>query len=346
MRYRLMGRTGILLSEFGLGTNMFGGEGRWKAFGALDEREATAVVGAAVESGINLIDTADVYGDGESEVRVGQAIRNLSVSRHDLVVATKVALRTRPGPNAVGLSRAHIIASAETSLRRLQSDHIDLYQLHSFDPATPLEETLAAMDILVRQGKVRYVGCSNFAAWQIALARGAAMARGLPLIEAIEANYTIASRVIEREIVPLAEHQGIAILVWGPLAAGLLTGKYDRQGKGPENSRLGGGGHTSADRDGALAAVEAIRPVAEAHRTTVGAIALAWLLHRKSVTSVIVGCRTVAQLRENLASADIVLSASDLETLDAIARLPLEYPMNKQDRLAADRLAPLRPQTA
>jgi aryl-alcohol dehydrogenase-like predicted oxidoreductase len=346
MRYRLMGRTGILLSEFGLGTNMFGGTDRWKAFGALDERQATEIVGAAIDSGVNMIDTADVYGDGESEVRVGQAIRNLSVSRHDVVIATKVALRTRPGPNAVGLSRAHVLASAESSLRRLKCDHIDLYQLHSFDPVTPFEETLAALDILVRQGKVRYVGCSNFAAWQIALARGAAMAHALPKIEAIEANYTIASRVIEREIVPLAEHQGIGILVWGPLAAGLLTGKYDRQGKGPENSRLGGGGHTMADRDTALAAVEAIRPIAEAHRTTVGAIALAWLLHRRSVTSVIVGCRTQEQLRENLASADIVLSASDLAALDAIGGLPIEYPMNKQDRLAADRLAPLRRQTA
>lgn len=339
MRYRFMGATGLLLSEFSLGCNMFGGQGdRWKAFGALDQAQANQIVGAAVESGINLIDTADRYGDGESEVRVGQAIRDLSVGRDQVLLATKVALRTGPGPNAVGLSRAHILDAAEASLRRLNTDYIDIYHLHNFDTRTPLEETLSAFDLLVRQGKVRYVGCSNFAAWQMATARGIARREGLPLISAAMVGYSISERAAEREIVPFLRHDNVAMLAWGPLAAGLLTGKYAPDGQAPAGSRLSSGATTSANQERALAAVEVMRPIAAEIGVSVGRLALAWLLHQQHVTSIVIGCKTTEQLRDNLQAADVVLSEPHLAALNAICRPQPEYPHGPQASAAANRL--------
>jgi aryl-alcohol dehydrogenase-like predicted oxidoreductase len=339
MRYRLLGETGLLVSEIALGTNTFGGKSdRWKAFGALDAKQVAAILGSAADAGINLIDTADSYGDGESEERVGQALRDLELRRESMLIATKVCLRTGTDPNAAGLSRAHILNSIETSLRRLKTDYVDIYQLHNFDPYTPLEETLETLAILVRQGKVRYLGCSNFAAWQVALMRGICEARNLPHIQSVEANYTISSRVIERELVPLLEHQGMGLIVWGPLAAGLLTGKYDRDGGGPQGARLASGASTMANRARALDAVDIMRPIAEAHRTTVGQIAIAWLLSRKVVSSVVVGCKAPDQLKENLSALQVTLSKDDLAALDSCAPLPVEYPFNMQASAAAARL--------
>ena len=339
MRYRLIGDTGLLVSELGLGTNMFGGKSdRWKAFGALDKSQATRVVGKALESGINLIDTADSYAEGESEVRVGEALAELSARREDVLIATKVCLRVGEAPNAAGLSRAHILNSIDRSLTRLKTDYVDIYQLHNFDSLTPFEETLGALDALVRQGKVRYVGCSNFAAWQLALLRGVSAARNLPRVESVEANYTISARVIERELVPLLQHQKIGLFVWGPLGAGLLTGKYDREGHGPAGARLVSGATTMANRDRALDAVDAMRPIATAHGVNVGQIALAWLLHKPFVTSVIVGCKNGEQLEDNLGATSVTLSKEELTALDKIAAPAVEYPMNMQASTAANRL--------
>ena len=279
MRYRFLGRTGLLVSELGVGTNTFGGQSaRWKAFGALDREGVGAVLRTAFEAGINLIDLADTYGDGESETRAGEALQDLGIARDLVILADKACLRAGPGPNAVGLSRAHVFDSVEKSLRKLKTDYLDIFQLHNFDASTPLEETLGALAILVQQGKVRYVGCSNFAAWQVALARGVAEARGLPRIESVEANYTISARVIERELIPLLHHQNMGLLVWGPLGAGLLTGKYDRKGGGPAGARLVSGGATMANRERALDAVDVMRPIAKAHGVNVGRVALAWFL--------------------------------------------------------------------
>jgi aryl-alcohol dehydrogenase-like predicted oxidoreductase len=339
MRYRFLGRTGLMVSELGLGTNTFGGQSeRWKAFGALDRKGVGAVLKTAVDAGINLIDLADTYGDGESETRVGEALKDLKVARSEVILATKACLRAGPGPNAVGLSRAHVTDSVETSLRKLQTDYIDIFQLHNFDVETPLEETLDALGVLVQQGKVRYVGCSNFAAWQVALARGVADTRRLPKIESVEANYTVSARVIERELIPLLRHQGMGLLVWGPLGAGLLTGKYDREGGGPAGARLVSGASTMANRDRALDAVDVMRPIAEAHGVNVGRIALAWLLAKPAVSSVIVGCKSPEQLLDNLAALDVELTAEEMTALDAVAALPVEYPANMQASAAANRL--------
>jgi aryl-alcohol dehydrogenase-like predicted oxidoreductase len=340
MRYRFLGRTGLLVSELGLGTNTFGGgqDSRWKAFGALDRQGVGAVIGAALDAGVNLIDLADTYGDGESEARVGEALQDLGVARDQVILTDKACLRTGPGPNAVGLSRAHVMDSVETSLRKLKTDYLDIFQLHNFDAATPIEETLEALEILVRQGKVRYVGCSNFTAWQVAVARGVAEARRLPRIEAVEANYTVAARVIERELIPFLSHQGVGLLVWGPLGAGLLTGKYDRQGGGPEGARLVSGGSTIANRERALDAVDVMRPIAAAHGASVGQVALAWLLAKPAVSSVIVGCKSPEQLRDNLAAMALTLTPEDMASLDAVAALPAEYPMTTQASAAANRL--------
>lgn len=339
MRYRFLGRTGLMVSELGVGTNTFGGQSeRWKAFGALDRQGAGAVLGAAFDAGINLVDLADSYGDGEAEARVGEALQDLETPRANVILATKACLRTGPGPNAVGLSRAHVLDSVEASLRKLRTDYLDVFQLHNFDAETPLEETLEALDVVVRQGKVRYVGCSNFAAWQVALTRGISDARRLPKIESVEANYTVAARVIERELIPLLRHQGMGLLVWGPLGAGLLTGKYDRDGGGPKGARLVSGASTMANRERALDAVDVMRPIAQAHDATIGQIALAWLLAKPTVTSVIVGVKSPDQLRENLGALAVTLTADELAALDAIAPLAPEYPMTMQASAAANRL--------
>lgn len=340
MRYRFMGKTGLLLSEFALGTNTFGGEGEfWKAFGALDQGQTNKVIGAAFDAGINLLDTADRYGDGESEVRAGQAIRDSSIGRDKVILATKVALRTGPDANNVGLSRAHILNAAEGSLRRLNTDYIDIYHLHNFDRKTALEETLSALDLLVRQGKVRYVGCSNFTAWQIAKARGIAMRDHLPLLSAAMVSYSVSERAAEREIIPFLLSDDIAMFAFGPLAAGLLTGKYTSDGQAPAGSRLSSGVPvSSANRPRALAAVEVMRPIAAEIGTTVGRIALAWLLRQPCVTSIVLGCKTVDQLHDNLLSADVVLTDQQLAALDAVCRPEPEYPFGQQASAAADRM--------
>jgi len=327
MRYRPLGRTGQFVSEICLGTMTFaGGAGIWRAIGAVEQKGATALVERALAAGVNFIDTADVYSEGQSEVMLGQALRDLKVDRADVIVATKVRGRTGQGPNAVGLSRGHVMDQIAGSLKRLGLDHVDLYQIHGFDPVTPIDETLRALDDCVSRGLVRTIGCSNLAAWQIMKALGISERRGFARFETVQAYYTIAGRDLEREIVPLVEDQGLGVMVWSPLAGGLLTGKFVRDGKGPEGARRAVFDFPPVDRDRAFAVVDAMRPIAEAHGASIARVALAWLLGRKGVMSVIVGAKTIEQLDDNLAAADLALTEDELVTLDAVSAPRSEYP--------------------
>ena len=332
MRHRMLGRTGLFVSELCLGTMTFGGgEGMWKQIGALQQDEAERLVGAAIDGGVNFIDTADVYSEGLSEQITGQALRNLKIPRDEVVVATKVFGPTGKGPNARGNSRSHIIDGVKASLKRLQLDHIDLYQIHGFDPATPIEETVEALDMLVRHGHVRHVGVSNWAAWQIMKALGIAERRGLARFESLQAYYTLAGRDLERELVPMLQHEQVGLLVWSPLAGGLLSGKYgrdrpDSEGGGEQGSRRATFDFPPVDKERGYGVIDAMRPIAEAHGVSVARIALAWLLHQPVVTSVIIGAKRPEQLADNLAAIDIRLDASQLEALDKVSRLPPEYP--------------------
>jgi aryl-alcohol dehydrogenase-like predicted oxidoreductase len=326
MRYRLLGRTGLLVSEICLGTMTYGGKGRWQPIGQLGLAEVEGQIRTAVDAGINFIDTADVYSEGDSESLVGQALKNLKLPRDELVVATKIRIRMGKGPNQVGLSRAHILDGVNASLRRLQIDHIDLYQIHGQDLATPMEETLRALEDLVRAGKVRYIGLSNHAAWQIMKAVSISQHRGWNRFESVQAYYSLAGRDLEREIVPVALDQGLGILVWSPLAGGLLSGKFVENDKGPDGARRTNFDFPPVDRPRAFRSVEAMRPIAGAHGVSVARIALAWLLHQPAVASVIVGAKTTQQLADNIAASDVRLSETELKSLDEASKLPPEYP--------------------
>ncbi|MGD0722440.1 MAG: aldo/keto reductase [Roseiarcus sp.] len=339
MKYRPLGRTGQFVSEICLGTMTFhGGSSFWRNVGAVEQQGATALVKRAIDAGVNFIDTADVYSEGQSEVLLGQALRDLAVRREDVVVATKVRGRTGPGPNAVGLSRGHIMDQVAGSLKRLQLDHIDLYQIHGFDAATPIEETLRGLDDLVSRGLVRTIGCSNMAAWQIMKALGLSYARGWARFETVQAYYTIAGRDLEREILPLVEDQGLGVMVWSPLAGGLLSGKFSRNGATPNDARRAVFDFPPVDREHAYDVIDAMKPVAETHGVSIAQIALAWLLQRKGVMSVIVGAKTIEQLNDNLAAVKVVLTADEVAALDAASALAPEYPGWMLERQGAQRL--------
>ena len=327
MRNRALGRTGLYVSEICLGTMTFGGgEGMWQKIGALRQDEAERLVGTAVDGGVNFLDTADVYAEGLSEEITGHAIRNLKLPRDEIVVATKVFGPTGKGPNARGNTRSHIIDGVKASLKRLQLDHIDLYQIHGFDPATPIEETVEALDILVRHGHVRYTGVSNWAAWQIVKAQGIAQHRGLAQFQSLQAYYTLAGRDLEREIVPMLKAERIGLMVWSPLAGGLLSGKYGRDGSAEQGSRRVDFDFPPVDAERGYKVIDAMRPIADAHGVSVARIALAWLLHQEVVTSVIIGAKKPEQLEDNLAATEVRLDARQLETLNEASRLPPEYP--------------------
>lgn len=326
MRTQKLGRTGLFVSELCLGTMTFGGgEGMWRQIGALQQDEAERLIGRAVDAGMNFIDTADVYAEGLSEHITGQALRNLKIPRENLVVATKGYGTTGTGANSRGASRLHIIDAVKASLKRLQLDHIDLYQIHGFDPATPIEETVRALDTLVQHGHVRYVGVSNWAAWQIMKAIGISERLGLARFESLQAYYTLAGRDLERELVPMLRAETLGLMVWSPLAGGLLSGKYQRDGKAADGRRANFD-FPPVDRDRAFDCIDAMRPMAEARGVSVAQIALAWLLHQRVVSSVIVGAKSVKQLDDNIAASEVSLSQDDLATLDRVSVLPREYP--------------------
>ncbi|RKP49297.1 aldo/keto reductase [Trinickia fusca] len=328
MRYRKFGGTGLFVSELCLGTMTFGGEGdMWSQIGKVQQADAERLVGTALDAGVNFIDTADVYSEGRSEIITGQALKNLKVPRENVVVATKVFGETgTKHVNSRGLSRFHILEGVKASLNRLQLDHIDLYQVHGFDPATPIEETLRALDSLVQQGLVRYIGVSNWAAWQIMKALGISERLGLARFESLQAYYTIAGRDLEREIAPLLRSEGVGLMVWSPLAGGLLSGKYGRDQQGEAGSRRTTFDFPPVNVERAYDAIDAMREIANAHNVSVAQIALAWLLHREVVTSVIVGAKRVDQLQDNLAATAIRLGGDELAKLDAASALPPEYP--------------------
>ncbi|QOR37643.1 aldo/keto reductase [Billgrantia diversa] len=327
MQYRKLGNTGLFVSQFCLGTMTFGGEGElWSKIGNLQQRDAEGLIARALEAGINFIDTADVYSEGLSERITGQALKNLGVPRDEVVVATKVFGETGRGANARGLSRYHIMEGMKASLKRLQLDHIDLYQVHGFDPATPIEETLSALDTLVQHGHVRYVGVSNWAAWQIVKALGIAERKGLNRFQSLQAYYTLAGRDLEREIVPMLESEGLGLMVWSPLAGGLLSGKYVRDGQDVGEGRRANLDFPPVEKERAYDCVDAMRGIAEAKGVSVAQIALAWLLHQPAVTSVIVGAKRIDQLDDNIAAAQVTLSDAELDVLDRVSQLPPEYP--------------------
>ncbi|MBM3770241.1 MAG: aldo/keto reductase [Acidimicrobiia bacterium] len=323
MKYRLLGDTGVFVSELCLGAMTFGGRGQmWEVIGGLDQAAVDAIVHRSLDAGINFIDTANVYSAGESETMVGKALHG---RRHSVVLATKARGRMASGPNDVGLSRLHILQAIEDSLRRLGTDYIDLYQIHRHDQLTNVEDTLRALDDLVRSGKVRYIGCSNLSAWQMMKAIGISRAEGLERFRCTQSYYSLAGRELEREIVPLLKDQQLGLLVWSPLAGGFLSGKFTREGVDPSGRRANFD-FPPIDKNKAYDIVNVMRPIAQVHNATVPQIALAWLLAQPVTTSVIIGARRQEQLEDNLKSIDVVLSTDDLEALDAVSRLPLEYP--------------------
>jgi aryl-alcohol dehydrogenase-like predicted oxidoreductase len=328
MRYNILGNTGLYVSELCLGTMTFGGGngGIWEKIGKLQIDEVSKIVKTAFDAGINFFDTANVYSFGESEKLLGESIKQLGLPRDRIVVATKVHGPMSQEPNNVGQSRYHIMNQVEASLKRLQLDHIDLYQLHGFDKRTPIEETLRALDDLVSSGKVRYIGVSNWAAWQITKALGISERRGFARFESVQSFYTIASRDLEREVVPMTQDQNLGIMVWSPLAGGLLSGKYDAEGKGPADARRTSFDFPIIDKARVARCVEAMRPIAKRHGVSVAQVALGWLLHQSHVTSVIIGAKNPDQLNDNIASTQLKLSQDDLKALNEVSALPLEYP--------------------
>jgi aryl-alcohol dehydrogenase-like predicted oxidoreductase len=326
MRLNRLGNTGLLVSELCLGTMTFGGGGVWDAIGAVQQADAEALIGRALDAGINFIDTANVYSDGQAEVITGQALRNLGIARDDVIIATKVFGPTGSGPNAQGASRSHILAGVKASLKRLQLDHIDLYQIHGFDAVTPVEETIRALETIVQQGLVRYVGVSNWSAWQVMKALGVADRLGFARLASVQAYYSVAGRDTEREIVPLVQSEGLGLLAWSPLAGGLLSGKLSDGGAAAEGSRRAAMDFPPVDRPRATAVIDVMRPIARDHGVSIAQIALAWLLYRPQVTSVTIGVKRVEQLDDNIGATTVQLSSEDLRRLDEVSRLPMEYP--------------------
>lgn len=326
MRYNVLGNTGLFVSELCLGAMTFGGKGFWEVVGKLGAKEVENIVGSALDRGVNFIDTADVYSEGESEKLVGGALAALARPREQVVVATKVRGRVGPGPNQTGLSRSHILASIDGSLKRLGLDHVDLYQVHGFDPYVPIEETVTALDAVVRSGKARYVGFSNLPAWLAMKAIGFAKANGLARFESAQVYYSMAGRDIEREIVPLAQSEKLAILPWSPLAGGLLSGKFDPDKPGPEGARRTTFDFPPVDRTRLREVLSALRKVGEATGHSVARTALAWQLTKPFVTSIIIGAKNKDQLTDNLAAVDVKLSAEHVKVLDDASKLPMEYP--------------------
>ena len=338
MEYRLLGRSGLKVSVLTMGTMTFGGT---EKIGNTDQANANRQIDLCLDHGINLLDTANVYNAGVSEEMIGVALRD-NGRRQKALVATKVRFKMGDGPNDIGLSRHHIIAQAEASLKRLQTDAIDLYQVHEWDGQTPIEETMEALDTLVRQGKVRYIGCSNYSGWHISKALAAADSRHQQRFVSQQIHYTLHSREAENELVPISQDQGLGILVWSPLAGGLLSGKY-RRGGGPDAGRHVGGFREPPvyDWERLYNIIDAIVAIAEARNVSGAQVALALTLGRPGITSVIIGGRSEAQFRDNLAAAALKLSAEERARLDAVSRPPLLYPYWHQSFTAQDRLGPI-----
>lgn len=337
MKYNMLGNTGLLVSELCLGTMTFGGKGYWTAIGQLDQKPVDELIKKAVDSGINFIDTANVYSEGLSEEMTGQSIKNLGLKREELVLATKVRGTMGKGPNQTGMSKSHIFQEIDASLNRLKTDYIDLYQIHGFDPFTPIEETLQALDDIVKAGKVRYIGCSNLAAWQIMKALAYSDKHHLSKFISLQAYYTIAGRDLEREIIPLLKDQKLGLMVWSPLAGGILSGKYSKDGTGPEGSRRIDFDFPPINKDRAFSIVDVLHEMAKEKNASVAQLSLAWLLHQSAVSTVIVGAKKMSQLEDNLKAIDVEFTEKELQQLDELSQLPEEYPGWMLERQGRDR---------
>ena len=333
MKYRQLADTGVFVSELCLGAMTFGGVGQmWEVIGGLDQPAVDAIVHRALDAGINFVDTADVYSAGESEVMTGKA---LAGRRQEVVLATKVRGRMGKGANQVGLSRLHIVEAVEASLKRLGTDYIDLYQIHRFDPLTAIEDTLRALDDLVRAGKVRYIGCSNLPAWYLMKSLAVSREQRLERFKCTQSYYSLAGRELEREMIPLLKDQNLGLLVWSPLAGGFLSGKFTRSG-GDEGARRAKFDFPPVDKEKGFAILDVLAAIAKAHGVTVPQVALAWILADDAVTSVIIGARKIAQLDDNLKSVDVTLTAEDMKALGDASKLAVEYP-TWMDALGSDR---------
>ncbi|MBB3227830.1 aryl-alcohol dehydrogenase-like predicted oxidoreductase [Luteibacter sp. Sphag1AF] len=338
MQYRLLGRSGLKVSTLTMGTMTFGGQGKFASVGSSGVDDARRQIDMCLDAGVNLIDTANVYSDGASEEIIGEVLAGKRP--HGVLLATKARFPMGPGPNDGGLSRYHLIRECEASLKRLRTDVIDLYQVHQWDGQTPLEETLEALDTLVRQGKVRYIGCSNYSAWHLMKALGISEREHRQRFISQQIHYTLEAREAEYELLPISVDQNVGVLVWSPLAGGLLSGKHRRNVKAPEGSRQLGGWTEPPIRDEERLwrIVDVLVSIADARQVSGAQVALAWLLGRPAVTSVVIGARTDAQLKDNLAAADLQLTADERQRLDEVSAPPILYPYWHQLLTASDRL--------
>ena len=336
MKYKILGNTGLKVSTLCLGTMNYGGKGFFGYMGNLDQNAVDEQIKTATEAGINFIDTANIYSEGLSEVMIGQAIKNLSINRDDLVLATKVRGTMGKGQNDLGLSKKHIIQQVESSLKRLGRDYIDLYQIHTADPLTPIEETIRTLDDLVRSGKIRYFGASNIAAWQLMKALAYSQYNHLDRFASLQANYSLDVRDAEREIVPMLLDQKVGMMVWSPLSGGLLTGKYKRDGQKGEG-RLNSFPFPPFHEERAYNVLDVLTPMAKQKQVSISQLALAWLLHQQVVSSVIIGATKLEQLQDNLKSVDVVFTAEEINQLDEVSQLPVEYPGNVLEIMTMDR---------
>jgi aryl-alcohol dehydrogenase-like predicted oxidoreductase len=340
MRYNQLGNTGLFVSEICLGTMTFGEANtasQWGQIAGVDQDAADAIVERSLKAGVNFFDTANVYSLGKSEVILGHSIRNLGVARKDVVIATKFLGQMGDKPNDRGASRGHIMDSVEQSLERLQMDHIDLYQIHGTDTVTPIDETLRALDDLVSRGLVRYIGLSNWAAWRMAKALGISERKGFARFETVQAYYSIAGRDLERDIVPLMQEEKLGLMVWSPLAGGLLSGKYGPGAPGNGEGRRANFDFPPVNKDRAWDCVAAMREVAAKHNVSVAEIALAYVLAKPFVTSVIIGAKRMEQLEENLKAVKVRLDGDDMAKLDDVSKLAPEYPGWMLERQGAGR---------
>ena len=333
---RFLGNTGIKVSEICFGAMTFGGRGYWKAIGELEQKDANTLVKTALDRGINFFDTADVYSEGLAEEMLGKALGN---KRKEIILATKVRGRTGKGPNDVGLSRHHIIEGCNSSLKRLGTNYIDLYQVHSFDPFTPLEETLRALDDLVRDGKVRYIGASNYTGWQLMKALSISDKQSLEKFVTLQAFYSLIARDLENELVPLSLDQNLGILPWSPLGGGFLTGKYRRGKKRPESARRTNpqDQFLQFDEEKGFDIVDELESTAKNHNATITQAALNYLLRKPGVASVIIGAKNKGQLEDNLKTSDWEMTPEEVSRLDALSEPPRAYPYWMLKRVIQDR---------
>lgn len=326
MKYNELGKTGVLVSELCLGAMTFGGKGYWQAIGQVPQDDVNQIVKTSIDSGINFIDTANAYSEGLSEIMLGEALKSLGVNRPEVFIATKLRIRMGPGTNQVGLSRLHIMDSVNDSLQRMNLQHIDLLYIHGVDPLTPLEETMRGLEDVVRLGKVRYLGISNHPAWMAVKANAYADKMGWTKFVASQNYYTIASRDIEREIVPMALSENIGIMPWSPLAGGFLSGKYTRANQVAGNSRRDSFDFPPINKDKAYDIIDVMAEIGKNHNVSVATVALNWVTRQPGVCSTIIGAKTLDQLKDNISAVDLVLSAEEMKQLNEISALTPEYP--------------------